>query len=263
MSYRITSYLIISCHIVNYCYIWYHINCREIRLKSKLPAEHFAASFVGLPKVRIASPTPTTITITTTGQNLTFDLPCGSPPSVKSSTWTTSPHCRIESFRQPVMEGTWKPRFIRVIRVCEIVNKSFLCQTKKLCNKNIGHSRPGAGWPVGAVLEGLPGHRVWPESTVTSNDYSGMLWRFCLFSFQRVWLLRLWNGCLLQLHFLLFHIRFLSRPFFLEIMFLILYISHSWASLTGSQRRPLCNLLQSRNFSLSEHRLKASTKHES
>lgn len=149
MSYRITSYLIISCHIVNYCYIWYHINCREIRLKSKLPAEHFAASFVGLPKVRIASPTPTTITITTTGQNLTFDLPCGSPPSVKSSTWTTSPHCRIESFRQPVMEGTWKPRFIRVIRVCEIVNKSFLCQTKKLCNKNIGHSRPGAGWPVG------------------------------------------------------------------------------------------------------------------
>ena len=28
-----------------------------------------------------------------------------------------------------------------------------------------------------------------------------------------------------------------------------LYISsHSWASLTGSQRKPLCNLLQSRNF---------------
>ncbi len=144
--------------------------------------------------------TPTTIT-TTTGQNLTFDLPCGSPPSVKSSTWTTSPHCRIESFRV----SEW---------LC--VNKSsFLCQTKNCATKTSRRkqhftqtvSNPRAKtsteWRIffhyvsimifrlPKVLQGLPGHRVWPR--VCWIPESTVLWGFSLFSFQRV-TFRMWNG---------------------------------------------------------------------
>lgn len=126
------------------------------------------------------------------------------------------------------------------------------------------------------VLEGLPGHRVWPgvkklgqkcvESLILRSQAMtkvAYFHRFVCFrskgyDFEVV-------KCVLAttpIYVVPNFIRFVLRPFFLEICCFIFYISHSRASLTGCQRRPLCNLLQSRDFSLSEHRLKTSTKHE-